>query len=160
MPNPATTENVWEAIEKELFAILGMVTAKNQARTVGIVYVVQDRKLYIGTGSSTWKARHVSANPAVSMTIPIAKRIPIAPWFKIPQSTITFSGRARIISGSEAPPDLLQKVFRHKADDPEFMKDNILIEVVPEGEFVTYGIGLPLIQMREPELARGRAPVK
>jgi len=30
---------------------------------------------------------------------------------------------------------------------------------VPEGEFVTYGIGVRLIEMRDPNKARGRAPV-
>ncbi len=160
MTNPATTENVWEAIEQELFTVLGMVTAQGDARTVGVVYIVQEQKLYIGTGRDTWKARHIAANPRVSLTIPIPKRIPIAPWVKIPQATISFSGTARIIPGGQASPELLKKVFRHKADDPAFMKDNCLIEVSPEGEFLTYGIGIPLIQMREPELARGRAPVK
>ena len=63
MSNPATTKNVWEAINKELFAILGMVTEDNQSRTVGIVYLVQDNKLYIGTGLQTWKAQHIKNNP-------------------------------------------------------------------------------------------------
>lgn len=160
MPNPATTQNVWEAIHKELFAILGMVTEDKQSRTVGIVYIARNGKFYIGTGLSTWKARHVKNNPAVSMTIPIAKRIPVAPWVKIPQATITFSGTARIIPGDQANQELQRAVFRHKADDREFMKENCLIEVTPVGDFITYGIGIPLIKMREPELARGRAPVK
>jgi hypothetical protein len=108
----------------------------------------------------TWKARHITANPAVSITIPIAKRIPIAPWVKIPQATVSFSGTARIIDCAEAAPELNQAVFRHYADDAEFMKDNCLIEVTPEGEFLTYGIGIPLIEMRHPHLARGRAPVE
>ena len=145
MSNPATTENVWRAIEKELFAILGMVTADSESRTVGIVYIVQDRKLYIGTGLNTWKVRHITANPAVSLTVPIAKRIPIAPWVRIPQATITFSGSARIIPCEGCPPELLKRVFRHYADDPEFMRDNCLIEVTPRGEFLTYGIGIPTI---------------
>ena len=159
MSNPVTTKIVWQAIEKELFAVLGMVTSKGEARTVGIVYLVQGRKFYIGTGLKTWKARHIAANQAVSMTIPIARRVPIAPWVRIPQATITFSGTARIIPGVEAPRDLLQLVFHHKADDEVFMKDTCLIEVTPQGDFLTYGIGIPLIKMREPELARGRAPV-
>src|SRR5690606_40705345 len=62
------------SIGKELFAVLGMVTARGEARTVGIVYVVRERKLYVATGADTWKARHVAANPNVSITIPIAKR--------------------------------------------------------------------------------------
>ncbi len=91
---------------------------------------------------------------------PIAKRIPLAPWVKIPQATITFSGTAKVSPGDEAPPGLLKAVFRHKADDKSFMKDNCLIEITPEGDFITYGIGIPLIKMSQPELARGRAPVR
>ena len=99
-------------------------------------------------------------NSNVSLTIPIAKRIPIMPWIKIPQATISFSGSARIIPGVEATSDLLQMVFRHKADDQEFIKGSCLIEVTPVGEFITYGIGIPLMKMREPEQSRGRAPVR
>jgi len=160
MSNPATTKNVWEAIHKELFAVLGMVNKDGESRTVGIVYQVRDEKFYIGTGLSSWKARHITKNDAVSLTIPVAKRVPIAPWVKIPQATITFSGKARVIPAIDAAPDLLQSVFRHKADDAEFMRDTCLIEVTPEGDFLTYGIGIPTIKMRHPHLARGRAPVK
>lgn len=153
------SDQVWEVIEKELFCVLGMVSAAGEARTVGVVYLVRDRTFYIGTGFQTWKARHISANPAVSITIPIAKRVPIAPWIKVPQATITCSGTARVFPCEEADPGLLKLVFRHYADDPEFMKDNCLIEVTPQGEFLTYGIGIPLFQMRHPHRARGRALV-
>jgi nitroimidazol reductase NimA-like FMN-containing flavoprotein (pyridoxamine 5'-phosphate oxidase superfamily) len=159
MANNVTTELVWDVINQELFAVLGMVTRSDQARTIGIVYIVRDQKLYIGTGMETWKARHVSKNPDVSITVPIVKRIPIMPWIKVPQATITFSGTARIIPCPEAPHELNQAVFRHYADDKEFMEDNCLIEVTPEGDFITYGIGIPLMQMRHPHIARGRAPV-
>ncbi len=153
------SEQVWQAVEKELFAVIGMVTAKNEARTVGVVYVVQDHKLYIGTGKDAWKARHISANPHVSVTIPIAKRIPFLPWIKIPAATITFSGKASVLAATEAPRPLLQAVFQNLADDQAMVADSCLIEVVPEKEFITYGVGIPLMQMRHPEKARGRAAV-
>lgn len=153
------TEQVWQAVEKELFAVIGMVTAKNEARTVGVVYIVQDRKLYIGTGKNSWKARHIGGNPHVSMTIPIAKRIPFMPWIKIPMATITFSGVARVFPATEAPRTLLKAVFQQMADDQTMLDDSCLIEITPEKEFVTYGVGIPLMQMRHPEKARGRASV-
>jgi hypothetical protein len=152
-----TSDVVWKAINQELFAVLGMVTAKGESRTVGIVYIVRDHKLYIATGADTWKARHVAANPHVSMTIPIAKRIPVAPWVKIPQATITFAGIARLIPAAEASADIKQAIFRGAGDD--LIADSCLIEVTPEGEFITYGVGIPLMKMRDPALARGRAPV-
>lgn len=154
-----TAAQVWAAIEKELFGVLGMVTAGGEARTVGIVYVVRDRKLYVATGATTWKARHISANPHVSMTIPIAKRIPLLPWVKIPQATITFCGTARVTPAAEAPPDLLAAIFRGAEVAEELVAGSCLIEIAPVGEFITYGVGIPLRQMRQPELARGRAPV-
>jgi hypothetical protein len=33
------------------------------------------------------------------------------------------------------------------------------LEVVPEGAFLTYGVGVPLLKMRTPATARGRVPV-
>ncbi|MCB8976510.1 MAG: pyridoxamine 5'-phosphate oxidase family protein [Ardenticatenaceae bacterium] len=153
------SEQVWDAIYKELFAVLGMVTAKNEARTVGVVYIVQNRKLYIGTGSDSWKARHIAANSAVSITIPIAKRIPIMPWIKIPAATITFSGQARVLPANEVAKPILQAVFQGLADDAAKLSETCLIEVTPEKEFITYGVGIPLRQMRHPDQSRGRAPV-
>jgi hypothetical protein len=160
MPVQLSPEQVWPVIEKELFAVLGMVTASGQARTVGIVYVVRDRKLFIATGQDTWKARHIAANPHVSITIPIAKRIFFMPWMKIPAATITFSGLARVFPAQDAPPDLLRAVFRQMADDAAMVAKSCLIEVTPIKEFVTYGVGVSLMQMRDPEQARGRAPVE
>lgn len=159
MPLQLSSDQVWKVIEKELFAVLGMVTAKGEARTVGIVYVVRDRRLCIVTGKDTWKARHVAANPHVSVTIPIAKRIPIMPWIKIPAATITFSGTARVLPAKEAAPALLQALMRGLASDEEAVAHSCFIEVTPEKEFVTYGVGVPMMRMRHPEQARGRAPV-
>ena len=153
------SQQVWQAIEKEIFAVIGMVTAKNEARTVGVVYIVQDQKLYIGTGINSWKARHIAANSAVSITVPIAKRIPIMPWIKIPAATITFSGKARVLPANEAAEPILRAAFRDLADDAAQMSESCLIEVTPEKEFITYGVGVSLMQMRHPEQARGRAPV-
>jgi nitroimidazol reductase NimA-like FMN-containing flavoprotein (pyridoxamine 5'-phosphate oxidase superfamily) len=155
-----STDQVWKAIEKELFAVVGMVTARQEARTVGVMYVARDRKLYIGTGRDTWKARHIAVNPRVSVTIPIAKRVPIMPWMKIPAATITFSGQARVLPGKDAPRDLLRAVFRDSAESEQFVDSSCLIEITPEKEFVTYGVGVPLMQMRHPEKARGRAPAE
>jgi hypothetical protein len=82
------------------------------------------------------------------------------PWFKLPAATITFSGTARVLDASDTPRDILQAVFRKMADDQDIITDSCIIEVTPEKEFLTYGVGIPLMQMRFPEKARGRVPVK
>ena len=76
MTNQLSSEIVWQELQKELFAVLGMVTSRGEARTTGVVYIVHERKVYILTGEDTWKARHVRQNQYVSITVPIAKRIP------------------------------------------------------------------------------------
>ena len=154
-----TTNQVWEAVEKGSFAVIGMVTAKNEARTVGIVYVVRDQKLYFGSFIKMWKVRHMAANPHVSLTVAIDKRVPLMPWIKIPPATITFSGQARVKEIGELPPDLVQDVFSNKDVDEQFIADSCVIEVTPEKDFITYGVGISLMEMRDPNKARGRAPV-
>ena len=155
MGHQVTTEQVWNAIEKNNFAVLGMVTERGEARTVGIVYVVSDSKLYIGALNSQWKTKHVARNPHVSMTVAIPRRVPLMPWIKVPAATITFSGSARILQKSDIEPQLLARVHRDEAGN----EDWCTIEVAPEKDFVTYGVGMSVLQMRFPEKARARAPV-
>jgi hypothetical protein len=154
-----TSDQVWEVIEENLFGVVGMVTEEEEARTVGIVYVVRDRRLYIGTDRDTWKARHIAKNPHVSMTIPVHKGIPLMPWIKIPAATITFCGEAKIIPPEDASPEIIQQIFRGMAEDQEKVANTCLIEVTPVKDFITYGIGIPMMKMRDPNQSRGRAPV-
>ena len=48
MPAPVTTESVWRALSANMFGVLSWL-APGGARSAGIVYVVRDRKLLIGT---------------------------------------------------------------------------------------------------------------
>jgi len=159
MAQQISSELVWNELKKELFAVLGMVTAQGEARTVGIVYIVHANKLYISTKEESWKARHVKSNPNVSITVPIAKRIPVMSWIKIPQATITFSGRAQVFDAKDVSREILHALMRGLEADPDQLAGLSVLEIEPQGEFVTYGIGIPLMQMRFPEKARGRAPV-
>ncbi|NNF53060.1 MAG: pyridoxamine 5'-phosphate oxidase family protein [Acidimicrobiales bacterium] len=150
-----SSNQVWEEIEKNSFGVLGVVTAKCEPRTVGIVYVVDDHKLYIGAEPNAWKARHIIGNPHVSLTIAIPKRVPLLPWIKVPAATITFSGTAKVLRKDEVGTELLRKLYRHEEGRGEWCA----IEVTPQKDFITYGVGISVVQMRFPEKARARAPV-
>ncbi len=152
-------EIVWQEIEKQLFAVLGMVTAHQEARTVGIVYLVDEHKLYIGTDKKAWKTRHIQQNPNVSLTIPIPKSIPLMPWIKIPSATISFSGKAQVRNLDSLSDDLINRIYRGLEIDEAFRQEAVVIAVEPVGEFITYGVGVSLMTMRTPEKARGRAAV-
>ena len=159
MPAILTSEQVWKQIEKRMFAVLGYVTPKGEARTTGIVYVTRRRKFYIGADSDSWKARHIQRNPNVSLTVTIPKRIPFMPWISIPDATITLQGQAQVTPVAEADQEIVMALFHGMAADPEMRANAALMEVAPRGDFITYGVGVSLRAMRDPGQARGRAPV-
>jgi uncharacterized pyridoxamine 5'-phosphate oxidase family protein len=159
MTQQLNSKQVWNEIRKEIFAVLGMVTSKGEARTIGIVYVVHDHKIYISTSKDSWKARHVQRNPHVSITVPIAKRIPFLPWIKIPAATITFSGNAKVFDPQKLGDDILHPLLQGIEKDAEKLSTISVLEIEPVGDFVTFGVGIPLMQMRFPEKARGRVPI-
>ena len=154
-----SSNQVWEAINKQLFAVLGVVTKTGESRTAGIVYAVQDGKLYITSQKQAWKVRHIAQNPHVSLTIPIHKQILFMPWIKIPAATITFSGTASLLAYQDVSDETIQKLFRGMILSEAEKDDMRIIEVTPVGDFITYGVGVSLMEMREPAKARGRVAV-
>ena len=153
-----SSELVWKSLKQELFAVLGMVTNKGEARTVGVVYTVHDQKFYMVSGKDTWKVRHICQNPYVSITVPIAKRIPLLFWIKIPAATITFSGVASVHEPECVSKEILHSLLRGLDKDAMTTASLSVLEVQPVGDFLTYGVGIPLMTMRYPDRARGRAP--
>lgn len=83
--------------------------------------------------------------------------MPFTPWIKIPDATIAFSATARALPLDETDPKILDVLLKGMADDPAIRETSCVLEVRPTGDFVTYGVGVPLLDMRDPEKARGRA---
>lgn len=154
----ATTEQVWDALDKGIFGVLAFVNRNGQPRTTGVCYVVDDRAIFISTDKDMWKVRHITANPNVSMTVTLPKRVPFLPFIKIPPATITFKGQAKILEVGEVDASVFKRLPQGKEVDPDVLDSTAVIRVVPHGDFVTYGIAMPVTQMRKHEEAHGRAP--
>jgi len=159
MPSSITTDQVWGEVEKQLFAVIGMVTARGEARTAGIVYVVRDRQIYIATNRNAWKTKHIAQNPRVSLTVTIPKRIPLMPWIKIPAATITFRGEASLHGLRDVDPEILKSLLRGLEVNEDLVANACVIRVQPVGQFITYGVGVSLATMRKTDEARGRVEV-
>lgn len=153
MPLPTTADDVWPTIEKWSFAVFGFVSARGEARAAGVMYTTSDRVLYFITGPDTWKARHIRGNPHVSVTIPVQRFLVRST--KVPPAVITFSGYATVVGLDDIAVDL-RKELTHGSDD---MDDMCVIRVEPAGNFLTYGIGVPLMAMRQPDRSLSRVPV-
>ena len=91
------------------------------------------------------------------MTVTLPKRIPFLPFIKIPPATITFSGDAEILRIDDVAQEAVERLFHGLKLDSDLIEDTRIIRVVPYGEFVTYGLAMPVRQMRDTEKARGRA---
>jgi hypothetical protein len=153
-----TAEQVWRAIEKASFAVVGYVTPSGEARSSGVVYKAVGKHLYIAVAPASWKARHIAASKLVSVTIPVHRGGILALVAPIPPATISFhaqgivhaAGSVRIESLSKELESLLPADRRDMA---------VVIELIPEGRFLTYGVGVSLMDMRKPELAEAVVPV-
>jgi hypothetical protein len=151
-------DEVWREIEKASFLVLSYVPPSGDPRSVGVMHTTIDRKLYIVTDAGSWKARHIAASGRVAVTVPVRRGGVLSLLAPIPPATISFHGTAKV-HPPEAP------TVRAVVDElgallpKERQQVVAVIEVTPEGTFMTYGIGVALTRMRDTEAARARVPV-
>lgn len=154
-----TTDDVWRVLAKQNFMVVGMVSARGQARTAGVMLYTVDRTIWFTTDDDTWTAHHIAVHPEVSVTVAIPKLVPLLPWITVPAATITFSGVAEVRPADGMPAvarDALTKGLKPvkgNSDGPL-----LGIGIRPVGDFITYGVGVPVYKMLDTEAARGRAP--
>ena len=149
---------VWELLDKASFAVIGYVTPAGQARSSGVVYKTVGNRLYVAVAPDSWKARHIAADKDVAVTVPVRRGGVLALLLPIPPATISFhataivhpAGSVKIGALSRRLGSLLPAERRHTAT---------IIELLPEGQFLTYGVGVSLIDMQKPELAQASVPV-
>ena len=153
----ASTEQVWDRVAKESFAVISHVTPTGEPRCSGVLYKVLGRRLYLAVAPDGWKARHIAADGRVAVTVPVRRGGILSLVAPIPPATISFHGTAVVHPAgspevgalSEALGSLLPAERRASAS---------IGEVAPPGAFLTYGVGVPLLKMRTPATARARVP--
>ena len=153
-----TSEQVWHQLAKASFAVLSHVTPAGEPRSSGVVYKTVGRRLYIATAPDSWKARHIAASGRVAVTVPVRRGGLLSLMAPIPPATISFHGTAMVHpAGSPAARSLVKELGSLVPAERRALA--CLIEVVPEGAFVAYGLGVPLAKLRDPAAARARVPV-
>jgi len=153
-----TSEQVWRSIAKASFAVLSYVTPGGEPRSSGVVYKAVGRKLYVAVSPESWKARHVPFSGQVSVTVPVRRGGLLALVLPIPPATISFHATAIVdpagSAAARSPSEELKALL-----PPERRASSAVIEISPTGTFLTYGLGIPLMKMRDPASARARVPV-
>ena len=153
-----TTEQVWNALAGASFAVVSYVTPGGEPRSSGVVYAVAGGRLYVAVAADSWKARHIAVTGRVAVTVPVRRGGLLALLFPIPPACVSFQGAATVY-----PPGPLADVPVPKQLaallPAERQATSRILEILPEGHFVTYGLGVSLMQMRSPAASRARVPV-
>ena len=153
-----TSESVWRELSRHSFAVLSHVNAAGEPRSSGIVYGLFGHRMYVAVAPDSWKARMIEPGDQVSVTVPVPRGGAPVPdlsdpprHHQLPFAGYRFPGGiARI---AQLPDDLARLL-------PEGRRaSSCVIELIPEGQFLTYGLGVSLSEMRNPNVARGHLPV-
>lgn len=155
---PVSSATVWKALARASFAVVGHVNGTGAPRSSGVVYGVSDQRLYIAVAADGRKAREIATGQEVSVTVPVRRGGVLALLLPIPPATITFRARATVHPAGSLDIGSLSKDLEKLV--PESRKTgSCILELVPEGRFLTYGIGVSLMAMANPALALARVPV-
>ena len=153
-----TSEQAWHALAKASFAVLGYVTPSGEPRSSGVVYKTVGRRLYVAVAPDSWKATHVAASGRVAVTVPVRRGGILSLVAPIPPATISF--RATAIAYPAGSPKVRSLTKELGSLLPAERRDAAcIIEILPEGEFLTYAVGVPLRKMRDPSAALARVRV-
>jgi hypothetical protein len=153
-----TTERVWDELAKASFAVLSQVTGAGEPRSSGVVCKTVGGRLYVAVAPDSWKARHIAASRRVAVTVPVRRGGILSLVAPIPPATISFHATAIVHPAGSPKARSLSKELASLLP-AERRASSCIIEIVPEGAFLTYGVGVSLLKMRTPAAARARVPV-
>lgn len=157
-PRPGlTAERVWSELEKASFAVISYVTRAGEPRSSGVQYAVEGKRLYVATEPNSWKARQIATGDEVAVTVPIRRGGVLSLVAPIPPATISFHARATVHpAGSVSIESVSKKLASLVLKE---LRNGCLLELVPDGTFLTYGVGVSLPDTAKPAIAQAHVPV-
>jgi hypothetical protein len=153
-----TGDEVWHELAKSSFAVIGYVTPTGEPRSSGVVFTSVDRRLYTLVAPDSWKAKHIAASRRVSVTVPVRRGGILALLLPIPPACISFHATAIVHPPGSVDVASLSKDLTSMVPK-ERLTRGCIIELVPEGDFLTFGVGVSLTDMLHPDVATARVPV-
>jgi pyridoxamine 5'-phosphate oxidase-like protein len=153
-----TSERVWNEIGQASFAVISYVTPAGKPRSSGVMCAARNHRLYVVTAADSWKARQISDGDEVAVTVPIRRGGWLSMVAPIPPATISFHAKATVhpagsVSIEKMPKKLASQLPRERRSA------GCLLELAPEGNFLTYGLAVSLPDMAKPQAALAHVPV-
>lgn len=153
-----TAERVWNELQKASFAVISYVTPAGKPRSSGVVYAAAGRRLYVVTAPDSWKARQISDGNEVAVTVPIRRGGMLSLVAPIPPATVSFHASAMVHPPGSVNIESVSKKLASQLPR-ERRRAGCLLELVPHGSFLTYGLGVSLQDIAKPAAALARVPV-
>jgi hypothetical protein len=153
-----TTERVWNEIEQASFAVISYVTPAGKPRSSGVMCAAKDHRVYVVTAAESWKARQISTGDEVAVTVPIRRGGLLSLVAPIPPATVSFHATARAHPAGSVSIEKMPKKLASQLPK-ERRSAGCLLELAPEGTFLTYGLGVSLQDMAKPKAALAHVPV-
>jgi hypothetical protein len=149
---------VWRELAKASFAVISHVTPAGEPRCSGVVYAMDGRRMFVAVAADSWKARHIAVRGRVAVTVPVRRGGIMSLLFPIPPATISFHASAIVLPAGSAEFETASRAVAHLLP-AERRTSCRIIKIRPEGQFLTYGLGISLAQMRKPAIARAHVPL-
>jgi Pyridoxamine 5'-phosphate oxidase len=153
-----TPDRVWKELERSSFAVVSYVTPDGNPRSSGVLCAAVGHRLYVVVAPDSWKARHIATADEVAVTVPIRRGSVLSLIAPIPPATVSFHATATVHPAGSVDRKLVPRKLAKLL--PEDASNGCLIELVPAGRFLTYGIGVSLLGMATPAKARAQVPVR
>ena len=153
-----TTERVWSELQKASFAVISYVTPAGKPRSSGVMCAAARHRLYVVTAPDSWKARQISDGDEVAVTVPIRRGGLLSLIGPSPPATVSFHATATVHPADSVSIESVPKKLASQLPK-ERRRTGCLLELVPDGNFLTYGLGVSLQDMAKPAAAQAHVPV-
>jgi len=139
--------------KRNMWLVLSTVNDRQQPQSSLVIYQSDGQDLYVQTGMITLKAKNILKNNKVSVTIPIYKNL-LHKLIPAPPAEIHFKATAEILPfGDEYAREVWKKYLKHELPE-ELKEESIWIKITPTNKVNTYGLGVKLLDMRDPTKAK------
>jgi nitroimidazol reductase NimA-like FMN-containing flavoprotein (pyridoxamine 5'-phosphate oxidase superfamily) len=146
-------EEVKEILRKKNWLVLATVDGKNNPHSCVMVYQSDGNVIYCTTGANTLKARNIKKNSRVFVTIPFRKNL-FHKLIPAPPAELYFAAHAEIKPIDDEEARRVFSKYLKFLENVSIQEDTIWIKITPFKRILTFGVGVKLLKMRDPEKAR------
>src|SRR5688572_21556359 len=132
-----TARDVWAAVTHASFAVVSHVTPSGVPRSSGVLYACQGDRMYVVVAENSWKARHITDDGLIAVTVPIRRGGIMSLLAPIPPATVSFPAVVTVHHTA-----ILNQIPRlSRLVPPGRRVGCAVLEIRPTGHYVTYGLG-------------------